>query len=42
MHTELEDGRLIHLSRDMCYFVGDNNEAHRSFTENGCQLFIVD
>ena len=42
MNTELEDGRIMPLSKDMCYFVGDNNEAHRSFTETGCQLFIVD
>jgi hypothetical protein len=42
MNTELEDGRIMQLSKDMCYFVGDNNEAHRSFTETGCQLFIVD
>ena len=42
MNTELADGRIMQLSRDMCYFVGDNNEAHRSFTDTGCQLFIVD
>ena len=42
MNTELADGRVMQLGRNMCYFVGDNNEAHRSFTETGCQLFIVD
>jgi quercetin dioxygenase-like cupin family protein len=42
MNTELEDGRVMLLSKGMCYFVGDNNEAHRSSTEKGCQLFIVD
>jgi hypothetical protein len=42
MNTELEDGRIMQLNKDMCYFVGDNNEAHRSSTETGCQLFIVD
>jgi len=42
MNTELEDGRIMKLDAGMCYFVGDNNEAHRSFTETGCQLYIVD
>jgi len=42
MNTELADGRVLQLSKNMCYFVGDNNEAHRSFTDTGCQLFIVD
>jgi quercetin dioxygenase-like cupin family protein len=42
MITELEDGRSMQLKKGMCYFVGDNNEAHRSSTRNGCKLFIVD
>jgi hypothetical protein len=42
MYTELEDGRIFTTSKDMCYFVGDNCEAHRSSTEKGCKLFIVD
>ena len=42
MHTELQDGRILQLTRNMCYFVGDNSEAHRSYTDTGCQLFIVD
>jgi hypothetical protein len=42
MLTELADGRSFHLKKDMCYFVGDNNEAHRSSTKTGCRLFIVD
>jgi hypothetical protein len=42
MDTELEDGRIMKLTAGMCYFVGDNNEAHRSSTETGCKLFIVD
>ena len=42
METELEDGRIMHLKQGMCYFVGDNNEAHRSSTTTGCKLFIVD
>lgn len=42
MDTELEDGRIFKLTKGMCYFVGDNDEAHRSTTIGGCQLFIVD
>ena len=42
METELEGGRILPLSKGMCYFVGDNNEAHRSKTLHGCKLFIVD
>lgn len=42
MITELEDGRKFTLSKGMTYHVGDDCEAHRSFTENGCSLFIVD
>jgi len=42
MHTELKDGRVMPLTKGMSYFVGDNNEAHRSFTETGCLLLIVD
>jgi quercetin dioxygenase-like cupin family protein len=42
MDTELEDGRIMKLKSGMTYFVGDNNEAHRSSTVEGCKLFIVD
>jgi hypothetical protein len=42
MQTELEDGRTFTLKQGMTYQVGDNCEAHRSFTGNGCKLFIVD
>jgi hypothetical protein len=42
MDTELEDGRIMKLSEGMTYFVGDNCEAHRTYTEKGCRLFIVD
>lgn len=42
MDTELDDGRILTLSKGMCYFVGDNCEAHRSSTVTGCKLFIVD
>ena len=42
MITELEDGREFILSAGMTYHVGDNSNAHRSRSENGCILFIVD
>jgi quercetin dioxygenase-like cupin family protein len=42
METELLDGRMFTLSKGMCYFVGDDNEAHRSSSKEGCILFIVD
>ena len=42
MQTELQDGRVFTLSAGMTYQVGDNAEAHRSSTEGGCKLFIVD
>ena len=42
MSTELDDGRIIKLTEGMTYFVGDDCEAHRSESEKGCKLFIVD
>jgi hypothetical protein len=42
MITELEDGRRFTLKQGMTYQVGDDCEAHRSFSEFGCKLFIVD
>jgi quercetin dioxygenase-like cupin family protein len=42
MQTELQDGRIFILKQGMTYFVGDNNEPHRSSTEGGCRLFVVD
>ena len=42
MITELKDGRKMTLKKGMTYQVGDNMEAHRSTTKNGCRLFIID
>ncbi len=42
MQTELEDGRIFNFSKGMTYHVGDQCEAHRSSSVNGCQLLIVD
>jgi hypothetical protein len=38
----LKDGRIMKLTKGMCYLVGDNNEAHQTSTLTGCKLFIVD
>ena len=42
LHTELKDGRTFTLRPGMSYQVGDYAEAHRSHTEVGAKLFIVD
>ena len=42
MVSELEDGRKFILKKGTSYQVGDNMEPHRSFTLEGCKLFIVD
>ena len=40
--TELEDGRIFVLTPGMSYQVADQAEPHRSSTETGAKLFIVD
>lgn len=42
LHTELKDGRTFTLKPGMSYQVADDSEPHRSFTEIGARLFIVD
>jgi hypothetical protein len=42
LETELEDGRRFTLTPGMSYQVADGAEAHRSMTQGGCKLFIVD
>ena len=42
LHTELKDGRKFTLKPGMSYQVSDNAEPHRSSTEIGAKLFIVD
>jgi len=42
MISELKDGRKLLLQKGMTYHVGDNSESHRSYTEKGVKLFIVD
>ena len=40
--TELKDGRTFTLAPGMSYQVADNAEPHRSSTEVGATLYIVD
>jgi hypothetical protein len=42
LHTELADGRTVVLKPGQSYQVGDGVLAHRSRTETGATLFIVD
>ena len=42
LHTDLKDGRSFTLGPGMSYQVADNAEPHRSYTERGARLFIVD
>lgn len=42
LHTELQDGRIFTLRPGMSYQVADRAEPHRSHTEVGAKLFIVD
>jgi hypothetical protein len=40
--TELQDGRQFKLTPGMSYQVADDDAPHRSRTEGGARLFIVD
>lgn len=40
--TELRDGRRFTLKPGMSYQVADKADTHRSFTQTGATLFIVD
>jgi quercetin dioxygenase-like cupin family protein len=42
LHTELDDGRSFVLIPGVSYQVADKAEAHRSSTQTGAKLFIVD
>jgi quercetin dioxygenase-like cupin family protein len=42
LNTELRDGRTFTLKPGMSYQVADGVDAHRSHTECGAKLFIVD
>ena len=40
--SELKDGRTVTLTQGMGYLVADGAEPHRSHTEAGVKLLIVD
>jgi mannose-6-phosphate isomerase class I len=42
LHTDLADGRSFTLKPGMSYQVADNAEPHRSRTDTGARLFVVD
>lgn len=42
MTTELADGSLHEMKKGMSYQVTDDLSSHRSFTDVGAKLFIVD
>jgi hypothetical protein len=42
LHTELADGREFILTPGTSYQVADHAEPHRSYTQTGVKLFIVD
>ena len=42
LETELQDGRKFTLLPGMSYQVADNAEPHRSSTDIGAKLFVVD
>jgi quercetin dioxygenase-like cupin family protein len=42
LETTLEDGRYFVLKPGTSYQVGDNAEAHQSYSKTGAKLFIVD
>jgi len=42
METELNDGSKHLLTKGFMYTVGDNCGEHRTFSKDGCVIFIVD
>ena len=42
LHVELQDGNRFHLRPNQSYHVGDGDPPHRSHTDEGATLFIVD
>jgi hypothetical protein len=40
--TDLDDGRSFKITPGMSYQVADEDGAHRSHTDRGARLFIVD
>jgi hypothetical protein len=42
LETELADGTKHILTKNLFYTVGDKSDAHRSYSKEGCTLFVVD
>lgn len=42
LHTKLKDGRAFTLTPGMSYQVADDAEPHRSSTDVGAKMFVVD
>lgn len=42
LNTELSDGRVLTLNTGDSYEVSDDMEPHRSSTQTGARLFIID
>jgi len=42
MTMELKSGKEYRLEKGMTYITGDNGIPHKSSSEQGCKLFIVD
>jgi len=40
--SELDNGRKFTLTQGMTYIVSDDLSSHRSFSENGVKLLIID
>jgi len=40
--SELDNGESFRLEQGMSYVVSDNLSSHRSFSENGVKLLIID
>jgi hypothetical protein len=40
--SELQNGESFHLTKGMSYIVSDELSSHRSVTENGIKLLIID
>lgn len=40
--SELQDGRSFHLQKGMTYVVSDDLSSHRSTTDHGVTLLIID
>lgn len=40
--TELSTGEKLHLQQNQAYVVSDELSSHRSFSENGVKLLIID